>query len=352
MWRPESHPFAWRAVESRSISPGNPDGRRGGVAPGPVDHYVKVEAGETFPLARIEGRGVIRSCWLTFASTPENLPDLLRSYVLRMFWDGADFPSVEVPLGDFFGLAHGRAAHFHTPHLSVVEGKGFNCFFPMPFAEGCRIELHNDSPFDQNMLYYQINYTLEPEIPSEWGRFHAHFRREITPEAGAPFVLLDTRGGPGVFVGMNASALPRSPGTWREGDFRFYFDGEEQASIVGTGWSDWFHSAWGLGIHQSAYAGSTYQVPHPEFGDKYFCSSYRFHPLDPIYFRSGLRLEHDPRGFAQFWEKKPRFDDWAGTVYWYQEKPVPLPPIPDRKERIRGLERQSWESQFPAIRTL
>ena len=55
-------------------------------------------------------------------------------------------------------------------------------------------------------------------------------------------------------------------------------------TIQGTGWSDWFLSGWGLGIHQSLYAGSTYQVLHPELGDKYYCSCFRFHVMDPIYF--------------------------------------------------------------------
>jgi len=145
-------------------------------------------------------------------------------------------------------------------------------------------------------------------------------------------------------MGMNISALPRSKGTWREGDFRFYFDGDKKATIVGTGWSDWFLSAWGLGIHQSAYAGSNYQVNHPEFQDKYFCSSYRFHVLDPIYFRTGLMVEHDQRGYPGF--NQIREDDWNSTVYWYQHlNGIALPPLPSRQERIRGIEVQDWEIQ-------
>lgn len=327
-------PYRVMNLESRSISPGNPTGERGGVPAGQTNHCVFVPAGETLTLAHIEGPGMMRSFWLTF---PDRSPEMLRSLILRIYWEEAPLPSVLAPIGDFFGLAHGRAAHFSTPYLGMSEGKGFNCFFPMPFAKQCKVTFENDSPNEIGALYYQFNYTLGDVIASDTAYFHAHFRRE-TPPAGEPFRLLDTNGAAGVFMGMHASALPRSEGTWREGDFRFYFDGEERASIVGTGWSDWFLSGWGLGIHQSIYSGSNYQVHHPDYRDKYFCSSYRFHVLDPIYFRSGLRVEHDQRGFEGFWEKEAREDDWTSTVYWYQ-RPVHcgLPELPAREQRIEGI---------------
>lgn len=347
-------PYQTRRLESHSISSGNPTGARGGVPPGQLKHSRKIMAGESFEMADIRGPGMIRSFWLTFHNLWghgfEKQPEILRSYVLSIYWDDSPHPSVEAPIGDFFGLTHGRTAHYYSVYLAVNEGKGFNCFFPMPFSRRCRIVFRNDSPYDDEMLFYQIQYTLGDEVGEDVARFHAHFRREITPSAGAPFVMLDTRGSSGIYVGMNTSALPRSPGPWREGDFRFYIDGEERASIVGTGWSDWFQSAWGLGIQQNLYAGSNYQVLHPTFGDKYFCSSYRFHVADPIYFQTGLRIEHDPRGFEGFQEymsKEPRLDDWCSTVYWYQHLTgSPLPPLPSREERIRDLEVPAWERKL------
>jgi hypothetical protein len=333
-------PYRITDLESRSISPGNPTGERAGVPTGQTRHCVFVPAGGAFTLADIEGPGMVRSLWLTF---PDRSPETLRSVILRAYWDDAPSSSVLAPIGDFFGLAHGRAAHFTTPYLGVSEGKGFHCFFPMPFAKRCRMVFDNDSPNDVGALYYQINYTLGDEIAPDTAYFHAHFRRE-TPAAGEPFRLLETSGARGAFVGMHAGALPRTEGTWREGDFRFYFDREERASMVGTGWSDWFLSGWGLGIHQSMYSGSSYQVRHPEYHDKYFCSSYRFHVLDPIYFWTGLRVEHDQRGFEGFWERQPREDDWTSTVYWYQHPVHPgLPDLPGREKRIGGIALTEWE---------
>ncbi|WOO42757.1 glycoside hydrolase family 172 protein [Rubellicoccus peritrichatus] len=350
-------PYKTESLESHSISAGNPTGARSGVGTSQQNHNVPVAAGETVELANIEGPGMLRSFWLTFGNLfhagAEKRPEMLRSYVLRIYWDGAEYPSVEAPLGDFFGLAHGRAAHYYSVYLAVNEGKGFNCFFPMPFSDHCRITLENDSLRDEKSFFYQINYTLGDEVGDDTARFHACFRREI-PEPAAPFVMLDTRDVAGTYVGMNVSALPRSPGPWREGDFRFYIDGENNASIIGTGWSDWFQSAWGMGVHQNLYAGSNYQVPHPEFKDKYFCSSYRFHVADPIYFKTGLRLEHDTRGFEGYgdWvgeDLKYRQDDWSSTVYWYQHLTGKVQSeFPSREERIRDIELKDWEKELLA----
>jgi len=148
-------------------------------------------------------------------------------------------------------------------------------------------------------------------------------------------------------VGAVISALPLEPGTWREGDIRFFIDGDtDQPTIQGTGWSDWFLSGWGLGIHQSLYAGSTYQVMHPELGSKYFCSCFRFHLMDPIYFQSDLRVEYTQVGGLPGKEgvHHEREDDWCSVVYWYQNlSGDPLPPLPTREERIAGIAVEDWE---------
>lgn len=337
-------PFRYSKLESRAISPGNPTGGKGIVTPGRAKHFLKdIQPGETITLADIEGPGMVRHFWLTF---PDRTPEALRSYVVRMYWDGSEYPSVEAPLGDFFGLAHGRTGHFSTPYLGVSEGKGFNCFFPMPFSEHCRITFQNDTSDVIDKFFFQISYTLGDEITPDIGRFHAHFRRARPPK-GTNYVLLETKGTPGVYLGVMISALPVEPGTWREGEFRFYIDDDtDQATFVGTGWSDWFLSGWGLGIHQSLYAGSTYQVLHPKLESKYFCSCFRFHVLDPIYFQHSLRVVHSQIGapyVAEEWSD--RSDDWCSTVYWYQNiTGVPLPPLPTREERLAGILPPDWEA--------
>jgi hypothetical protein len=358
-------PYLFTGLESRSCSPSNPTGGKGTahrairngnnpdipLGDGRTVHNVNIPAHQTFALADVGGRGMVRSIWLTLRHrTPENL----RNYILRFHWDGNEHPSVLAPLGDFFGLSHGRAAHYATPYLGVSEGKGFYCFFPMPFEKGFRITLENDTDAETGQFFYQVNYTLGDNVTPAMGRFHAHFRRQ-TPPKGQNFVMLDVKDTPGVYVGAVMSALPLEKGTWREGDIRFFIDGDkDQATIVGTGWSDWFLSGWGLGVHQSLYAGSNYQVMHEEIGDKYFCNSYRFHVLDPIYFQRELRVEHTQMGSHKTPDRlsEVRSEDWSATVYWYQKlQKRPLPPLPGREERTRGIEIQEWEKKAKIPRT-
>jgi len=339
-------PYRFTGLESRSITPGNPTGARGFVGPGKAPNSISgIQIGQAVELADIAGPGMIRMLWMTFQ---DRSAATLRGLVIAIHWDGADQPSVLAPIGDFFGLAHGRVGSFDTPYLGVSEGKGFHCSFPMPFARRCRIVLTNDSDRVLDKLFFQIHYTLGEKVDDEVGRFHAHFRR-CTPSRGKPFTMLDVRGTPGTYMGAVMGALPTEPGSWREGDIRFYIDGDtDRATITGTGWSDWFLSGWGLGPHTGLYAGSTYQVMHPDFASKYLCSCYRLHVLDPIHFTDRLRVEHLQLGTRPPREGlyHDRSDDWCATVYWYQRLTgEPLPPLPDRAARMKSLEVAVWEAK-------
>jgi len=339
--------YKFQDVVSKSITAENPKGEKGGLkSEKGVPCLKNIEPQKMITLADIEGNGIIRHIWLTF---PNRSPINLRSYIIRIYWDNSDYPSVIAPIGDFFGLAHGRTGHYFTPYMGVSEGKGFNCFFPMPFSEHCRITFENDSPESVTQFYYQISYSLGDKITSDMGRFHAHFRRE-TPPVDSNFLILEAQDSPGVYVGLTIGCLPLSPGRWREGGIRFFIDDEKEFATIGSaGWSDWFLSAWGLGIHQSCYSGSTYQALHPNWKNKYFCSSFRFHILDPIYFKNYIRIEFEQIGYPTLVGKEGfirRSDDWSSTVYWYQKLTgIALPNIPERKKRVERISKQEWEKE-------
>ncbi|MFC1734643.1 glycoside hydrolase family 172 protein [Candidatus Hydrogenedentota bacterium] len=55
---------------------------------------------------------------------------------LRFFFDDEDAPRLEIVCADFF---EGKTYPFLNP-LVGPRGLGYYCFFPMPFAKGCRIE--------------------------------------------------------------------------------------------------------------------------------------------------------------------------------------------------------------------
>jgi hypothetical protein len=93
-------------------------------------------------------------------TVPPGNMDHMRNIILRIYWDGQDNPSVEVPIGDFFGIAHGRQCNMNTEFVSMQGKKGFNCWIPMPFQKGARITVENDSTSDVTMFFYQIDFTL------------------------------------------------------------------------------------------------------------------------------------------------------------------------------------------------
>lgn len=150
------------ALDSRSISFENPTGARGGggtAANGRKGAPARAIApGETVTLAAIDGPGCIRHIWMTFRKAP---PEAMRAVVIEAYYDGSSEPSIAVPALDFFGLPHGRPIHCVTALTAVQEGRGFNAYFPMPFARHMRIALTNagERPI---LLYYQIDYTLGP----------------------------------------------------------------------------------------------------------------------------------------------------------------------------------------------
>lgn len=125
--------------------------------------FVPIKPGETVQLADIAGAGSVNHIWTTVLPFPDRGPhsqdkDFLRKLVLRVYWDGANLPSVLVPLGDFFGVGHARTTNFVSSPLqmSPQDGRGFNSFFHMPFADGARFEVTNECVEDELRFYYYI----------------------------------------------------------------------------------------------------------------------------------------------------------------------------------------------------
>lgn len=135
-----------------------------------------VPPGETITLADVAGAGCINHIWCTHACEQD---DYLRRIVLRARWDDEPDYSIEVPLGDFFGMGHAQTVNFSSLPLqmSPADGRGFNCWFPMPFGSRAEFFLTNEADVPMNFYYY-IDYELHDAIPDDMGRFHAQWRRE------------------------------------------------------------------------------------------------------------------------------------------------------------------------------
>ena len=336
-------------AESRSISPENFRGEKGqgGAAETgtgaefardlgrgwKVSPSVKIEPGQTFTLADIEGPGAIQQIWLTPTES-------WRFSILRFHWDGQEQPSVECPVGDFFGMGWGRYAPLSSLAVCVNPGSAFNCYWEMPFRKRCRITLTNLG--DATMtLYYQVNYT-RTEVPEDAAYFHAQFRRTNPLPYGEVYTLLDGVKGWGHYVGTVMAWGSNNRGWWGEGEIKFYLDGDgELPTICGTGTEDYFCGSYNfdLGKEQGGYREFTtpyaglHQVIRPDgrYSSQQRFGMYRWHIPDPVRFERDLRVTIQALG----WRSGPRYlplqDDIASVAFWYQTLPTaPFPALPDR----------------------
>jgi hypothetical protein len=306
----------------------------------------QIAAGETLTLLDEAGPGLISHIWVTIAS---NDPHHLKALVLRMYWDREATPSVETPIGDFFGLGLGEYFLYQSTPLAVGPDKALNCFFPMPFQKHARITVTNEGTQKVNAFYFNIDYrAYSKPLPTDALYFHAQYR-QAAPNKGwtnqwrsngdqlvndkknlngdGNYIWMEATGR-GHFVGVTMSVLQNQDGWWGEGDDMFFVDGEILPSINGTGSEDYFRGAWDFGSHPFSYALFGAPVKGEEFAG---CRSsvYRFHLDSPITFAKSLRatIEH---GHANH-----RSDNYFSVAYWYQSEPhAAFPPLPSLEERI------------------
>ena len=56
-----------------------------------------------------------------------------RNSLLRFYWDDESSPSIECPVGDFFGMGWGQYVPLVSQAVCVNPGSAFNCYWEMPF---------------------------------------------------------------------------------------------------------------------------------------------------------------------------------------------------------------------------
>ena len=311
--------------------------------------YLGVNPGETRNILDTDGPGRISHLWFTINDSE---PYHLKRLVLRIYWDGETSPSVEAPIGDFFGLGTGDYFTWQSDVLSVGNNKALNCFFPMPYQKHARITVTNEGKQAASHLYFNIEYRTETQkLPPHTLYFHAQYRQaqpnkgwtnlwysNYDPLVGFKrnndgsdnYVWLNATGD-GQYVGVTMSVFQNQDGWWGEGNDMFYIDGEKTPSIAGTGTEDYFLGAWNFG---SPFSYASYGAPvvgKELAGGR--SSVYRFHLDSPIPFSKSLSatIEH---GHANH-----RSDSFFSVAYWYQAEPhKPFDPLPPVDARIPAFQ--------------
>lgn len=283
-----------------------------------------MKPGEMRVLADIKGPGAISHIWFTLAPFNEQV---LKGLILRMYWDNEKTPSVEVPIGEFFGLGHGKEYNFDSIPFEIGNKRGLNCFFQMPFKQRARITLGNQSKATVGALYYYIDYKKYPKPQDDLLYFHAQYRQSKPAVEKDNYTILDTTGR-GHYVGVFYYVRGNEGGWWGEGDDMIYIDGDKKPTLAGTGTEDYFCHAWGMGAGQSGlrFGAPLYELAAKGEGNEDTC--YRFHLEDAVTFTKSLKatIEH---GHAN-----DRRDDLATVAFWYQTEPhAAFPKLPSMEER-------------------
>lgn len=285
--------------------------------PDRYSHVRWISAGERVDYATFDGPGCIQHIWLT--ATRHEMGG--RQVIIRIYFDDSPVPHVEAPVGDFFGVMHGKRYYpLNTRYLSAVAETGWNCYFPMPFAKSARIEFEAD-PKIGNSIYMMVDWHRYDEPLREERRFCARWRRELpTKRYDREYLVLDAKG-QGNFLGFFYGVrLLDDVDRWSHGGAdNHYIDGMSRrpAYVRGIGGEDTFGTSYGGAIHSPVesqlYQGMPYYV-HEDTGEARVAQrlvGYRFFEHDSIPFKESIQMRF---GCME--------NDICSTAYWYQSGAV------------------------------
>ncbi|HXB69663.1 MAG TPA: glycoside hydrolase family 172 protein [Candidatus Acidoferrales bacterium] len=300
-----------------------------------------IPAGGVHEVFNADGPGAISHIWFTIAARSN---DHLKELVLRGYWDGNAKPSVEAPIGDFFGLNLGVYQIYQSEYLACSPGKSLNCYFVMPYRRSARFTVTNEGKQEVPSFYSNIDYMTTPRLPDDMLYFHAQYRQsqpcvpvasegpKINLDGRNNYVYLETRGR-GHLMGVTLGVLQNANGWWGEGDDMIFVDDETKPVITGTGSEDYFLGSWDFGGRDGAqpFGHAMYGAPlivnAERTGGRYCC--YRWHGDNPVTFERYLKhtMEH---GHAN-----DRGDNFFSVGYWYQATPyTDFPAMPEVAARV------------------
>lgn len=355
-------------TKTRWASPENPDALKG---EGGMVNYgrkgrpsVQLPAGDTLVLAHEPAgtSGTIHRIWITIRNRD---PEMLQGMKIEMFWDGAGSPAVSAPIGYFFGMGLGQMIAYESALFTSPEGRSFNCYVPMPFRNGMKVILVNETGRSQPNVFYDVDYTIGDPHDKNTLYFHAWYNRQDSTVMREDYEFLPEIHGKGRFLGVNFGVIANTEAYlkswWGEGEVKVYLDGDtDHPTLNGTGTEDYIGTGWGQGVYKHRYQGC-----HFADHDHLMYCFYRYHIPDPVYFYSDIHAAIQQIGCCYNMMKEeikqnntPIYrtgntsepedydayngylferagDDWASCVYFYLDSPENgLPPIAPEEKRL------------------
>ena len=275
--------------------------------------------------------------WNTSAPISQTI---LKTLILRIYWDGCEKPAVECPAGDFFGNGLCENANFSSKYFGMSSG-GFFCKFPMPFKKGFKIEIENLDELIEPDIFMNVLYQVPEEPLEDEGYFHAQFRAGKN-KGTDPVKILEAQG-KGHLAGcvLSAQGEERNYLSFLEAPEYIYIDDDwETPRIVGTGLEDYFLGGWYF--REGEFTGELHGVPSKDTLNSSI-AMYRIHDEDAIRFNNRISFE-----FVNPWEPD-RLKPFAfsSAAFYYLDSPEGQEPeIPSREEllcwyRIKNIDHQS-----------
>jgi hypothetical protein len=231
---------------------------------------------------------------------------LLRDLLIRITWDGAPHPSVEAPLGDFFGCMWGPRRY--RSMFFGMQGDQYISRWPMPFRTGAVITVENQGP-----IPVTVSAEARVEALERWdealGYLHAAWNKTGPQDVGRPHPVLRALGR-GKFVGCLLSATSFDKTWWLlEGDETIRVDAEKTPGWRGTGLEDYFNGGW---YYQNVLVRPLHGLP---FKAHFRTQQYRLQLVDPVYFNLSIDMLFE-RGPDQ-----ASHGDLESVAYYYGDRP-------------------------------
>ncbi|MFO1512906.1 MAG: glycoside hydrolase family 172 protein [Verrucomicrobiota bacterium] len=307
----------------------------------PIPRSKRVTIGE------VKGEGYIAQFWLTFPGwfwqhwNPKAAVNqsILKTLILRIYFDDSEKPAVAAPVGDFFGAGLCEVASFASLYFGTSSG-GFFCKWPMPFRKSFRVELENLDPEINTDVFCNLLYQLAP-LPEGVGYFHAHFHTGFNKGPGP--VQITEAHGCGHYAGcqLYMQGEERNYLSFLEAPEYVYVDNDwEKPRIAGTGLEDYFLGGWYF--REGPIAGPYHGVTIKDTLNSNV-AMYRVHETDAIHFQERLKF-----AFVNPWSPdrlKPFC--FSSVAFLYLDKPDgQSPDIPSAKDlmcwyRIRNTDHLS-----------
>ena len=356
--------------------------------------FTVIAPSEKLIIFDVDGPGCINHIWTTQSCFGSKFWP--RHIIIRIWWDNEENPSVECPLGDFFGMGHGERKNFISEpiQMSPENGQGLNCWWKMPFKKHARIEIENDNPdsftfntdglYDEKgklhvgrglknrnklklpgiNIYYYIDYEKYDKWPKgdeQIGYFHSNFKRidykkDMThdPDAGFKYGFVQWQLDGGKNTRKNGGydrnhIIVHAKGIGQYVGCNINIDNRRRWFMNWPGEGDdmiWIDDDIGneptiYGTGTEDYVNMAY-CPQQEYSAPYhglIKGGGRNWNGKITYYRYHIQ---DPIPFEkeilvtiEHGHNNTRGDIWETTAYWYQLEPhIKFPEFPNRKDRM------------------